>query len=161
MNLNSVKSDRELMEHIANRLDFLCDNLVPSSKEQITSALTECSKTEPDWLQEIAKYVGNCYTVPADSYLFGRKVLAFKIVGYSTLSPLKGGTQKISVIELWREGSTGCIGSSVNVSMASYTFTIRTNPEAIYDDFMLFMSDFCEIDLLTFNELIADTIKEV
>ena len=156
---------KKLLTTIARELDFLCDNLVPHNKEQ-KPVETKDSKQNlecesPSYFDEIAKYVGKYFLVPPDHYILGRKVLAFEIVGYVSVSSNVSRQQKLSVIELWTEGDVGCNGSSANVSRADYQFTINNKPIDIYADFKTFIKDFDEISYEEFNKLISKTIRGI
>ena len=164
-NITGLESEQKLLTIIANELDYLCDNLVPHNKEQ-KPVETKDSKQDlecesPSYFDEIAKYVGKYFLVPPDHYILGRKVLAFEIVGYVTLSGNISRQQKLSVIELWTEGAVGCNGSSANVSRADYQFTINDKLIDIYADFKTFIKDFDEISWEEFNKLISETIKGI
>lgn len=155
---------REL-DYLCDNINYLCDNLVPQNKEQEPAEIEDSKPSleceSPSYFDEIAKYVGKYFLVPPDSYILGRKVLAFEIVGYVSVSSNISRQQKLSVIELWTDGNVGCNGSSANVSRADYQFTINDKPIDIYADFKTFISDFDEISYEEFNKLISETIRGI
>ena len=89
-NITDLESEQKLLTIIARELDYLCDHLVPQHKEQepveIEDSEQKLECESPSYFNEIGKYVGKYFLVPADRYILGRKVVAFKIEGYVTLS---------------------------------------------------------------------------
>ena len=115
------------------------------------------NETESNWFEKIHEHICNCYTLPYYAVsnkleLFGRNVIAFKILDYNNGS-------KLDVIELWHDGVSESVGSSINLTRSEYTFTEATSPKEIYDDFIYFLSGFIKIDALDFDKLIANTWK--